>query len=194
MIDAVFAGVYVPLWSGPTVTTPFRGKKRYDGAFRVPLPCPLGNTTYCIRVSVLPPWDMDEVAREARDPAIRPYIADWWATTLGSNPPAFLARSLWEQAKKPGQQPLNEVAAGWFAFFSHQPPAGEVDIYPGAAGRRLAKAAACLLACCWTFQRALPTRGPSARTRVHSGAWRVALDARSRPSSRPRRPRPCRST
>jgi hypothetical protein len=42
VLDAMYAGVYVPLWSGPTVTTTYRGQKRYDGAFRTPLPVCVG--------------------------------------------------------------------------------------------------------------------------------------------------------
>lgn len=130
-ISAIYAGTYLPMWGGPTMTTTkFRGKPYYDGALRTPLPCPRGNTTFCLKVSVVPPlhWNAEQVVAGA--------VQNWpellraVTSTLEPNPAKFLLGAIGEQLRRPFER-QEAVPAGAVAFLSNQPPADLIDIYPG---------------------------------------------------------------
>ena len=50
---AALATSYIPLWSGPSLVTEFRGQPAMDGFLTDNLPCPEG-VSYCVRVSLDP--------------------------------------------------------------------------------------------------------------------------------------------
>ena len=104
------------------------------------MPCPLGNTTYCVKVSVLPcGWRVQDVMRDIYDPKNDQYVYDTLYTTFGTDPKEiikFMAQSIGTRLVYPGQS-VAEMIAGWYAFFSHQPTDG-IDIYPGERRRRIA--------------------------------------------------------
>jgi hypothetical protein len=56
MAAAASASSYIPLWSGKTPTTTYRGMEAYDGFFSDSQPCPPG-VKACIKInSKNPPW------------------------------------------------------------------------------------------------------------------------------------------
>ncbi|KIZ04622.1 hypothetical protein MNEG_3337 [Monoraphidium neglectum] len=134
LMDAVHAGVYVPLWSGPDAMTKFRNETTYDGAYRSPMPCPTGNTTYCIKMSVLPPWTTAEVLRDAMDPRVWPELLQVLNVTTKANPVRFFLEGIRNRVMQPDQH-FGKLAAAGYTYVTLQARlhqlAGGVDIWPG---------------------------------------------------------------
>jgi hypothetical protein len=125
----------VPLWSGPSMTTDFRGGRFYDGALRTPLPCPLG-LAYCVTVNVLPPIDVHTLLADLGRPATWAGVRAALGSTLRPGPARFLMDAVRQllaaRRAEPGRR--HDVLAGAAAFLINQPRDG-ADIYPGGCAR-----------------------------------------------------------
>lgn len=77
-IDAAMASSLNPMWSGPTLTTSYRGVKNLvDGVYTDPLPCPpkppaKNGANNCIRLSAVPPG---QAIGFSEAPIVNPTIA-----------------------------------------------------------------------------------------------------------------------
>jgi hypothetical protein len=56
LIDIAASSSFVPVFSGPSITTPLRGKPVADGMFADAMPCPPG-VGYCVRISAALPGE-----------------------------------------------------------------------------------------------------------------------------------------
>ncbi|KAI8469754.1 MAG: hypothetical protein J3K34DRAFT_274428 [Monoraphidium minutum] len=135
LMDAMHAGVYVPLWSGPSSTTKFRNQTVYDGAYRSPMPCPGGNTTYCIKVSVLPPWTQAELTRDLANPGTWRVLLSAINATAGGHPLRAALAGLASRAKAAPGQSAGDLVAAMYTYSTLQARlhtlAGGVEIWPG---------------------------------------------------------------
>jgi hypothetical protein len=108
-----------------------------DGAYRSPMPCPTGNTTYCIKMSVLPPWTTAEVLRDAMDPRVWPELLQVLNVTTKANPVRFFLEGIRNRVMQPDQH-FGKLAAAGYTYVTLQARlhqlAGGVDIWPGAWG------------------------------------------------------------
>lgn len=109
-----------------------------DGAYRTPMPCPAGNTTYCIKMSVLPPWDSTAVMRDLADPSVwRDLFSVMNATTDGA-PLKFTVEGLANRLGRKDQH-FGKLMAAYYTYGILQARlhkgAGGVDIWPGGWGR-----------------------------------------------------------
>ncbi|KAI8468390.1 MAG: hypothetical protein J3K34DRAFT_459882 [Monoraphidium minutum] len=128
LAQAIRTGVYIPMWSGPSMTRMFRGKRAYDGGFRRALPCP-PNVTYCVTASVLPPLDFHELLDTLSEPHTARLLRRALSSTLGAKPMQFV-RSVVAKNRQKGYK-ADEVVLGTVAYLTAVNPGPDVHIYPG---------------------------------------------------------------
>lgn len=126
--EAIRTGVYLPMWSGPSMTRRFKGLRAYDGGFRQNMPCPPG-VTYCVTVSALPPVTWPQVVHALLEPGTMRVLQRALTSTLGARPLQFAANVL--LPNRNGDWSLGKVLFGTLAYFSGVNPDPSVQIYPG---------------------------------------------------------------
>ncbi|KIZ03627.1 hypothetical protein MNEG_4327 [Monoraphidium neglectum] len=128
LAQAIRTGVYLPMWSGPAMTRPFRGVRSYDGGFRRALPCP-PNVTFCVTASVLPPLNFRELLDSLNEPYTNRVLRRALSSTLGAHPMAFIQNVMLKN--KVTSYKVDEVVLGTVAYLSAVNPGPDVHIYPG---------------------------------------------------------------
>ncbi|GBF91101.1 hypothetical protein Rsub_04770 [Raphidocelis subcapitata] len=129
LADTIRSGAWIPVWSGPSMTRPFRGGRAMDGGFARQYPCPEG-VSYCLTVAVVPPIDwVDLTARLLAEPESLKAIAGATGSTLGTEPKKFVDNVL--LPLRGLNLTTEEVIGGVVAYLRGVSPSKEVSIWPG---------------------------------------------------------------
>lgn len=144
IVEAVATSSYIPLFSGPRVTTDFRGERCYDGSWAGPgqgfLPCPPG-LEYCIRVSSLPPgirltsFFVEEIARGNK--GFAQYLTNWVSAMLSTTDLGRRVKGMLDAYGAAGGAPVLQEEARQLSVTMRElselvtPGEGGADIWPG---------------------------------------------------------------
>ncbi|GBF89438.1 hypothetical protein Rsub_02010 [Raphidocelis subcapitata] len=128
LAEAIRTGTYLPMWSAPSMTRLFRGKRAYDGGFRRALPCP-PDVTYCVTASVLPPLDFNHLLRQLLEGKTMGILSKALRSTLGGSPWQFLTQFV--RANRGSGYKMEEIIMGAVAYSTAVNPGPGVHIYPG---------------------------------------------------------------